>query len=352
MISILLLAGCNMKDDYLDCPTTGSFEIRVDYTQNIDNRNYFENEISRLDFFFFDENGLFKERVSDLTGPFVNGYSQTFDFPPGYYQAVIWGNLYDDTHIVGSLEKNVTTIEELQLKLVTDMGTIPVAGEMPKLENFAKPIPTTLFWGKTRLVDIHLGHHVAQQVDLLKNTHDIHITLRWKNYDGYYCFDAEHQKRTRAYIAGTNGNMTFCNELMRERNVTYIPLYRDPAHPNIYADQTGLSYIPPQLVIDGIAAVMPDARTMRLMADGSTEQLVVTTVQDDGTERIMYVRSIVDLIRLTGHYNTQRSLDCTNDFHIVIDFRCIDSGHNHGAGWIAVTVWVNGWVVKEINEEI
>lgn len=349
---VLLLTGCDMKDDYSDCPTTGEFEISVDYTQNIDNRNYFENEITRLDFFFFDENGLFKEHVTDSVGPFINGYTRTFNFPSGRYQSVIWGNLYDDTRVTGDLEKDITTMDEVQLKLVTDANIIAVPEVMPKLENFVAPVPTTLFWGKTELAEVTTRRQVKQRADLLKNTHDIHVTLRWKDYDGYYCFGTEHQKRTRAYIAGTNCDMTFMNELLRQRNVSYIPVYRDPAHPDIYAGQTGLSYIPPQLVIDGIAAVMPDARTMRLMADGSTEKLVVATLQDDGTEQIVYVRSLVDLIRLTGHYNTQRSLDHTNDYHIVVDFRCIDPQHNHGSAWIAVSIWVNGWVVKEINEEI
>ena len=97
---------------------------------------------------------------------------------------------------------------------------------------------------------------------------------------------------------------------------------------------------------------MPDARTMRLMADGSTEKLVVTTIEDDGTEKIVYARSIVDLIRLTGHYNSQLSIDTRNDYFIVVDFRCIDPEHHHGSTWIALSIWVNGWVVREIETEI
>ena len=354
---VLSLAGCDMKDDYSDCPTTGGFEISVVYTQNKNNLNEFAEEVSRMDFFFFDENGLFKERVTDVDGPFTNDYSKTFQLPYGKYQAVLWGNLYDDIELIGELKKNITTIDELRLKLKTQLSKntkteTPYQEALPKLENYVAPIPTTLFWGNVETVQILSGHHVKKEVDLLKNTHDIHVTLRWKNYEGFYCFSTEHQKRTRAYIAGTNGDMTFGNELVRERNIAYIPMYRDPAHPDIYAGQTGLSYIPPQLVIDGIAAVMPDARIMRLMADGSTEKLVVTTVQDDGTEKIMYTRSIVDLIRLTGHYNTQQSLDWCNDYNVVVDFRCIDSNHNHGSAWVAITIWINGWIVKEINEEI
>lgn len=350
------LTGC-IKDDLSKCPTTGDLVIKVTFFNNtIVNR--LEEEVTKVDFFVFDDKGLFYDRITDTTGPFTDSYSKTLALPFGKYQVVVWGNLYDDTVLsTNELKRDTTTMDELRLLLVTNetRNDTQPADPLPVLKNFVTPVPTTLFWGKTEpIVELFTGHSEVREVDLLKDTHDVHVTLRWKDYDGAYCYSTEHQRITRGYITGSNGNITFAdNEVLpRERDLTYIPLYRDPAHPDVFAGQTGLTYIPPQIVCEDHVAVMPDFRTMRLMADGSTEKLVVTTVEDDGTEKIVYVRSIVDLIRLTGHYNSQLSLDIRNDYFIVVDFRCIDPEHHHGSTWIALTIWVNGWVVKEIETEI
>ncbi|MEG1544876.1 MAG: FimB/Mfa2 family fimbrial subunit, partial [Tannerellaceae bacterium] len=128
--------------------------------------------------------------------------------------------------------------------------------------------------------------------------------------------------------------------------------YRDPSDEDPWQGQTDISYIPPQIVVKDHVSVLPDFRVMRLTADGSTEKLVVTTLLPDGTEKIVYARSIVDLIRLTGHYNTQQQIDQTNDYTVVVDFRCVDKNHQHGSTWFAATIWVNNWVVKEVDSEI
>lgn len=347
-----LLTGC-IKDDYKNCPTTGDYVLRVKYMNNTI-KNTFDKEIARLDFFVFDDKGFYYDRITDVSGPFTNDYSKVIKLPFGKYQVVLWGNLYNDHELSQELVRGVTTKKELLLKLKTTQtrNSTQPQPDYPKLENFVPAYPTTLFWGETGIQEIFSGHSVEGVVDLLKHTHDIHVTLRWKNLLGFYCFSKEHIKTTRAYIVGGNGDVSFDYKMPLQRNVTYIPMYRDPANPDQYLGQTGLSSIPPQIIVKDIAAVMPDFRVMRLMSEGSTEKLVVTTILDDGTEKIVYVRSLVDLIHLTGHYNTQASIDETNDYHIAVDFRCVNEDHQAGSSWISIGITVNGWVVKDVESEI
>lgn len=352
IVLCLSLGGC-IKDDSSDCPTSGSLDLRVTfYNQTVNNT--LANEITRLDFFIFDENGLYLGRVTDATGPFSSEYKKTLDLPYGKYKVVVWGNLYDDTQVTGELVVGLSSIDDLQIALVTsDTRTDTQPGEgYPKLENFVKAIPATQFYGITNYMSVFTGKHSEQQVDLLKNTKDIHVILRWKNYEGFYDYSTEHQRTTRAYVVGSNGNIGFNNKLTRDRNVTYLPFYRNPSDEDPWWGQTAGSYIPPQIIVKDHVSVLPDFRLMRLTADGSTEKLIVTTLLPDGTEKIVYARSIVDLIRLTGHYNTQAQMDQTNDYIITVDFRCVDENHQHGSTWIAATIWVNGWVVKEVDSEI
>lgn len=347
-----LLASC-IHDDYSEC--LSDVGIRVTFKNNTA-VDWLEGEVTRLDFFIFDENGKFYSRVTDSKGPFVNDYAKKLPLPYDKFKIVVWGNLYDDRQISETLVKGVTDIDDLKINIVTSQTravTPPIPNPVfPTLENFIQPTPSTLFWGETAYIRPSIDKMDDVVIDLLKNTHDIHVTLRWKNLEGFYDFSTEHQRTTRAYIVGSNGDLAFNNSLPRERNVTYVPLYRDPANEKPFWGQTGQHSVPPQLAIEGIAAVMPVFRSARLMAEGSTEMLVVTTLLKDGTEKVVYTRSLVELIRLTGHFNTQASIDERNDFHFVVDFRCTDPNHQFGSSWLAVSIMVNGWVVVQIDAEL
>ena len=348
----LAMVSC-IKDDLSDCPTTGSLELRVTFF-NKTIENTFDKQVSRLDFFIFDEGGKFVSREIDATGPFTNEYSRALQLPYGTYKVVVWGNLYDDTALDGGLEVGVTTIDDLRLRLVTSetRGSTQPNETFPALKNFVRQLPTTLFYGITDYATVLTGKNTRQHVDLLKDTHDVHVTLRWKNILGYYDYSTEHQRTTRAYITGRNGEIDFHNKLFGLRDITYIPTYRDPADHDPFGSQTAGSVIPPQIINKDHVSVLPDFRTMRLMHEGSLEKLVITTLLPDGSERIVYARSIVELIRLTGQYNSQAAIDRTNDYYITVDFRCTDENHQHGSTWITATIWVNNWIVVDVETEI
>lgn len=350
-ILVVAFSGC-INDDYSNCPAMSSANLRVTYYNQTVN-NTFAKEVTKVDFFIFNENGLFFSRVTDTEGPFTNDYQKNLELPFGNYRVLVWANLYDDTRLSGNLQVGVSTVEDVKINLVTTQTRIDTQpGEgYPALENFVAPIPATQFYGETDY-SLFINSNVGQKVNLVKNTKDIHVIMRWKNYEGFYDYSTEHQRTTRAYVVGSNGDTRLDNKLTRERNVTYLPFYRDPSDEDPWWGQTAGSYIPPQLIVKEHVSVLPDFRLMRLTADGSTEKLIVTTLLPDGTEKIVYARSIVDLIRLTGHYNTQMQIDQTNDYIITVDFRCVDENHQHGSTWIASTIWVNGWVVKDVDSEI
>ena len=180
------------------------------------------------------------------------------------------------------------------------------------------------------------GKTVHDSIDLLRVTNDVRVRIRWKDHDGIYCTYKGHEDNTLPYLEIKNGEYDFTCRPLRERFLTYMPQLL-PSE-----EESPVDY----------ASVRADFRVGRLMSEGSTAKLSVGEVSPDGSVTRRYTRSLVELIRLTGHYDTQEQLDREDHFNVDIDFCCLDSDHTHGDSWSVLGIVINGWVISDLQSEL
>lgn len=325
--------GSCIHDSYDDCPTEGNVEIAMTYYwHNKGNEDLFGKEVNRAELYIFDKAGLFYRRDVVENSQFTNGYRHRLNLPGGEYSIVSWGDggtKWQPEELI----PGVTTLEDARMKLAATPVTRAGGGAY-----VVEEMPEDLFFGEMRkqLITVKNGKTVRDSIDLKKMTQDIRVRLRWKDSNGAWCTEKVHEELARPYLEIMNGEYDFAGKPKRERFLTYMPQLL-PSE-----EETPIDY----------ASVRADFRVGRLTAEGSTAKVVVAEVLPDGSVTRRYTRSLVELIRLTGHYNTQEQIDREDHFDVEIDFRCEDTGHGHANTWMVIGIRINGWVVSDIEAEI
>jgi len=336
ILSILLLAGGTclsscIHEDNDDCPQEGNVDIAMTYYwHNKGNVDNFGQEVNRAELYVFDKDGLFYRRDVAEKPAFTNGYHHLLTLPGGDYTILSWSNggtaWQPEAFLPG-----ITTLEEARMKLAANPTTSENAYVVADM-------PETLFFGKTQEEKVRVvnGKTVHDSIDLMQVTNNVHIRIRWKDHDGVYCTDKGHEESVRPYLEIKNGEYDFAGKLQRERFLTYMPQLL-PSE-----EESPIDY----------ASVRADFRIGRLMAEGSTAKITIGEVLPDGRVTRRYTRGLVELIRLTGHYDTQEHIDREDHFNVDIDFCCTGSDHSHADTWMVQGIIINGWVVKDIGSEL
>lgn len=325
VILALLLQGC-IYDSTKDCPSLyRSVILNFYFTHNTQNIDLLQDELRKLDVFVYDSKGLLQRHIVDDKGPFVGGYSLQIDslLEEESYRVVALGNLFADSELSG--------IERLSDAKVSVVAQTPEVAWETTAHGFVNTGLTTSFHGKVDVEGISTRATSSQTVDLMKNTNDVTVTISWKNDKGVYCTDISHEQNTRVYLEGKNGESDFDNQLQCER----LLIYESDSLGKLNPDRAELKVL---------------IRTMQLMVDGCTVILVVRQVQPDGTEKEVYSEGLVDMIKQTGQYNTQESLDRECNYDVDITFRCTE--HTGDETWMATTIYINGWLIKNLGIEI
>lgn len=326
----LSLCGC-IHDSYDGYPQEGNVDIAMTYYwHGKGNQDRFADEVNRAEFYVFDQDGLFYRREATEAAPFTNGYRHRLTLPYGDYTILSWcggGTAW----LPETFTPGITTLSEARMKL---SATPTASGDGYVVET----MPESLFFGNTQVGKVHVKRNktVRDSIDLMKVTNDVHVRIRWKDYNGAYCTYKGHEGTARPYLEAKNGEYDFYCLPQRERFLTYLPQLL-PSE-----EETPVDY----------ASVRADFRVGRLTAEGSTEKISVAEVLPDGSVTRRYTRSLVELIRLTGHYDTQEQLDREDRFEVDIDFRCTDADHTHANTWAVIGIRINGWVVSDIESEL
>jgi len=110
--SLILLAGCMMKEDLSEC----GIWLRFDYILNPEHIDKFTTEVNKIKIFVFDlDTGILIDEFEE-EGPFTADYRYHLMLPTGKYEFVVWGNLSDETPITTGLAR---TNDRLELKTST-----------------------------------------------------------------------------------------------------------------------------------------------------------------------------------------------------------------------------------------
>lgn len=342
------LQGC-IEDDLSGCPTTGTLDLALNYTYHkTGTADLMSQEITKVDFFVFDEAGAFVSRITDATGPFAAGYHKPLELPGGNYRVVAWGNL-TDKYTISQLEAGQACYDKAMLSLQTYTGKDG--------NEYVQTQPTDLFYAGMDC-GVQNGEVKKDTVSFTKNTKHITLNIRWREQSGFYCNDQSHARETHCYIKGQNGDTYFKdNTLPRTRWVVFKPNYlvqrsAGSSAAEVWSREAVDRPLPPD---DGEALVSAQINVMRLMAYPnmeSNDRIIVTKTLESGEEAVVYERSLVELINKTAQYGTQESLDREDTYVIDIDFRCNDAWHDAGDTWATASITINGWTVVEMQPAV
>lgn len=176
--------GC-IKEDFSDCPlpvdppvppveeTDGLLKLQLSYTMHNHKENgtytdRFDQEVHKADVFVFDQDGMLVLRDTDpaTASATTSPYTRTMKLPAGTYQAVVWGNHYED---------ETTCLTGKEIPLAASHMTLNDAedGKITYLTD-------SLFHGMTaQPFTIVAGEEQTVPVDLMKNRKDIRLLVRW-----------------------------------------------------------------------------------------------------------------------------------------------------------------------------
>ncbi len=334
LVAVFIFSSC-MKEDMSDCPVSGMrlaprFTMHTQKDANGEYKDMFGETARKIDYYIFDEAGLFVEMVSE-EGKFQNG--QQTEIPKlaaGKYRVVTWVNNLDATALNITPQKNITTVDELLLSLKE------AASKQITLH------PESLLYGSTEFTVTTNGNQVIP-VDLIRDTNKIRVIVRWKNKAvGGGCPDTHHIKNTRLYLKGDNGALDFDNNVSRGNWLTYIPWYLTDDELKTYQETKGAAILACEFDI------------LRLIKDESKKELIIKELQpksDTDVENEVFKLMLMDYIReyfkASGQSYTQEALDRKETFLVELEFDC--------TAWTAVSIAVEGWVlvdngtVKPIN---
>ncbi|GAB6395324.1 MAG: FimB/Mfa2 family fimbrial subunit [Bacteroidales bacterium] len=286
---LLCIPGC-VNDDLTVCGAS----IRFQYTRNIEQTDRFSSEVSKVNLFVFDSQGLFVEEHVSEGKQLQDAPVMMLNIPPGVYDMVAWGNLYDD-YEYPPLVCGKTHIDDFILSLKH--------GEDDVVETH----PGALFHGALLRVEIYpdLQKNQRHTIDMIKNTNEIKVIASGLSM-------AEYAKRDSSgysfQITSTNGDYGYDNTIVGSR-LDYIPK---------------VSVKEEQLVSDFVV--------MRELNDGSTDsQLTVTGYTEAGEEEKLFDESLTDILLAVS---ATENLEIEDFFEIELFF-----DYTHGSATIRVKGW-------------
>lgn len=285
--------------------------IRFVYDYNLKYTDLFPAQVTKVDLYIFDQNGLYVSSLHDEQKTFHSDYKMLLPtLPDGKYQFVAWAGLYSDSYHVSPMEKGKSTINDLLVE-VNKYETGKIDFEM-------KP----LWFGSRTDVTLSSNRMQIETISLTKNTNKFRIVMQMLNDNTKINVNDYDFK-----IISANGIYDHTN-IVSGKNITYTPYYT-------FNDTT--------------AGAVAELNTLRLMAKADN-RLIIT---DNKTKNKIFdipLNKYLNALRLQQYENMplQEYLDREDTYAIILFFKDNGGGGN-GAdeGKIIVSVRINGWLVRE-----
>lgn len=286
LFAFFLLQGC-VKDNLTDCPGT-ELSVRLGfYFSPMNGNDANGGDVSRMDVFVFDGNGLYLDVVHDASPRMQDAdYLLSLTLPAGEYTFVAWGNYGSDygyTVSPSTFTPGVTSIDDALLCF-----------NRPPNDTITTTIHH-LFHGRLSQVTIDNTTWPILMMPVFQNTYDINVELSGVRAGNY-----------RVVISDDHSRYDFDNN-----RVTTQPL--------CYAGDC---------VYDG-GLYRAALRTLRLLPGGNT---LLKLYDPDGS--LLCEASLIDLIQAAIDNDVVLDLDRVHIYNIRLTF---DVTH----GEFAITI--NGW---------
>ena len=313
----LLLPSCGepLFEYEGDCEVT--HRIRFCYDMNLKWADAFPSEVTSVNLYVFDGDGLFLKEYADageaLSQP---GYSILLDLPAGDYKFVAWCGLVNagadrESFTVPRPEPGVTTVAELTASLNTESDGVHASYSDARLD--------FLYHGylEARLEDKRDGTDYEYTIYLTKDTNHIRIILQE--------ISSDEDMRAEDYgirIEAANGVLSGYNDLLGESVVTYLPWWQGPAEVGVGkvdAADGSLKYV---------RGLVADLSVSRLMAEHRDELMLVITDKTSPDEEVIVRVPLIQYALLSrtyyeaayGHPLTEQELLDREDEYVMTFF--------------------------------
>jgi len=314
----LLTSSC-IRDGLDECPDPhGEYYsyIKFVYDYNMSFEDLFHRQVSKIDLFLFDENGLYMQKLSDRApngSTFNKGY--IMGLPEDYKdvtQFVAFPGIYEDQLNVTNMIPGQSTINDLYVRL-NDRNDNIVNQEI-------KP----LWHGNIAAARTKVNRNDTTVISLTKNTNKIRIVLQ-------------------SLIDTLDVNVNDFSFELQSVNGSYDS-YNTPADDSVWFYEPYFTYN------DDEAGAVAELNTMRLMSDREN-YLVISYLSNDMID--INLNRYLNALKLQEYttMSLQEYMDREDEYKIIIFLTKTgidDPDPNPDTQtWVATKISINSWNVRD-----
>ncbi len=211
---VLVGQSC-IHGDLEDCPPMVNYAVTFKYTEHLDKRDRFYDDVKKINLYVFDEDNYFTTFIYQVApnSRFQPDFKIPLnDLPMGKYTMVAWGNVLDTEPfdiLPTEFKKGETKLEAARLELRKTKDTL----NHTQIEK--------LFFGR-REFEIPLYVNRTDTIPLVNDTKNIRVVIHWDNAnlqeDELIKYDS-----VIVQLQGTNAQYDFKNDSTLRKKVTYDP---------------------------------------------------------------------------------------------------------------------------------
>ena len=318
-IGVLLLlswsfVSCDkcIYEDLSTCPLR--VQLRYDYNMQYVDRWHREAEDVHL--YIFDEAGRFVSEMINAAPPYEEGQTFELQLAPGNYTIIAlcghrMGTLYEQS----KLQTGTSTMKDLLVQ-ISRAEDKQIAAELPPL-----------LYGVSKEVQVLGDGSRLIVVPMAKWTNKIRLVMQDISEGGKSNIKLDNYDFR---ITAPNGRYNGAGEVLTDDVLTYIPYYAEP--------------------VKGTGGIAVELNTLRLLTN--QDQRLIITERATG-EELLNVDLLSLLLQTKFHANNKLSdqefLDREDHYAVIFAF---DGKPVTRETFLAVNVWINGWLIREQDHNI
>ena len=299
-------------EDLSTCPLR--VQLRYDYNMQYVDR--WHREAQDVHLYIFDKTGHLVSEMTDAAAPYAEGQTFELQLAPGDYSIVAlcghrMGTLYQES----KLQVGTSTMQDLLIQL-SRAEDKRIAAELPPLLYGVSKEVTALGDGSRLIV-----------VPMAKWTNSIRLVMQDLSEGGKSNIKIENYDFK---ITAPNGRYNGAGEVLTDDVLTYTPYY---------AEQ-----------VKGSGGIAVELNTLRLLTN--QDQRLIITERATGDELLNI--DLLSLLLQTKFYannklSDQEYLDREDHYAVIFAF---DGRPVTRETFLAVNVWINGWLIREQDHNI
>lgn len=299
-------------EDLSTCP----LRVQLRYNYNMQYVDRWHREAEDVHLYIFDKTGHLVSEMTDAAAPYAEGQTFELRLDPGDYSIVAlcghrMGTLYQES----KLQVGTSTMQDLLIQL-SRAEDKRIAAELPPL-----------LYGISKEVQVLGDGSRLIVVPMAKWTNSIRLVMQDLSEGGKSNIKLDNYDFK---ITAPNGRYNGAGEVLTDDVLTYTPYYTEQ--------------------VKGSGGIAVELNTLRLLTN--QEQRLIITERATGDELLNI--DLLSLLLQTKFYannklSDQEYLDREDHYAVIFAF---DGRPVTRETFLAVNVWINGWLIREQDHNI